>query len=193
MEPTGNRLIFVLSWIYLLWERLTCAFWPVVAVMALVVALALIGLPSVLPPWLHACLLAVSATFLIFAFWRGCRQLQVPTRWAIWQRLQNVNDLQHRPLEVLSDQLAEGLDNWESRALWRAHRRRLEAITKGLSAGIPRPRLIHLDPMALRVAASVLLVAGLAAAGTAVPKRLERGLIPQLAMFEAPPPPVIDA
>ncbi len=193
MEPIRNRLIFVLSWIYLLWERLTRAFWPVVALMALVVALALIGLPTVLPAWLHACLLATGSAFLIFSFWRGCRQLRAPTRRAAVQRLQHVNGLQHRPLEALSDQLADGLDSWESRALWQEYRRRLEAGTKGLSAGIPRPRLIRLDPMAWRVAASVLLVTGLAAAGTTTPERLMRGLIPQLAIFEAPPPPVIDA
>ena len=193
MEPTLNRLIFVLSWIYLLWERLTRAFWPVVAFMALVVALALIGLPLVLPPWLHACLLAASAAFLIFAFWHGFRKFQVPTQRAAVKRLQDVNGLQHRPLEALSDQLAEGLNNWKSRALWQEHQRRLGAGTKGLSAGIPRPRLIRLDPMAWRVAASVLLVTGLAAAGTTTPERLVRGLIPQLAIFEALPPPVIDA
>ena len=193
MEPTRIRLIFVLSWIYLMWERLTRAFWPVVAIMALVVSLSLIGLPSVLPPWLHACLLAAGAAFLIFAFWRGCRQLRMPSRRAAVQRLQHVNDLQHRPLEAIYDQLAEGLENWESRALWQVHRRHLEAGTKGLSVGIPRPCLIRHDPMAWRVAASVLLFAGLAAAGTAAPERLERGLIPQLAMFEAPAPPVIDA
>ena len=130
MEPIQNRLIYALSWIYLLWERLTRAFWPVVALMALVVALALIGLPSVLPPWLHACLLAAGAAFMILAFWHGYRQLRAPTRRAAVQRLQHVNDLQHRPLEALSDHLADGLENWESRALWQAHRRRLEAGTK---------------------------------------------------------------
>ena len=193
MEPIRNRLIFVLSWIYLLWERLTCAFWPVVTLMALVVALALVGLPSVLPAWLHACLLAAGAAFLIFAFRHGCSQLRAPTRRAAVQRLQHVNGLQHRPLEALSDQLADGLDSWESRALWQEYRHRLEGEIKDLSAGIPRPRLIRLDPMAWRVAASVLLVTGLAAAGTTAPERLVRGLIPQLAIFEVPPPPIIDA
>ncbi len=193
MEPIRNRLIFVLSWIYLLWERLTRAFWPVFVLMALAVALALIGLPSVLPPLLHACLLAAGAAFMIFAFWHSCRQFRTPTWRAAVRRLQHVNELQHRPLEALSDRLADGLENRESRALWREYRHRLEAGTKGLSAGIPRPRLIRLDPMAWRVAASVLLVTGFAAAGTTAPERLVRGLIPQLAIFETPPTPIIDA
>lgn len=193
MEPTLNRLVLILSWVYLLWERLVRAFWPVLAIVALVTALALIGLPAVLSPWLHAGLLVLAIAALLITFWRGSRQLRTPTRRAAVQRLQRVNNLKHRPLEALSDQLADGLEDWQSRALWQAHRRRLETDTTGLQAGIPRPRLIRLDPMAWRVAVGVLLIAGLAAAGSEAPERLTRGLIPQLAIFEAPPPPVIDA
>jgi uncharacterized protein (TIGR02302 family) len=193
MEPTHTDLRLILSWLSLLWERLWRALWPSVGVLGFAIVLALFDLPAWIPAWLHAVLLVVGVVALVAALRHAFGHLRVPTRQGALRRLQDINGLTHRPLESLSDELAEELGNTESRALWRLHRARMHAQTSSLRVGIPHPRLIAIDRLALRVGLGVLLVAGLTAAGSEAPERLQRALVPQLALFAPPKPPVIDA
>ncbi len=193
MEPTHTDLRLIFSWLSLLWERLWRALWPSLGVLGLAIVLALFDLPTWIPAWLHAVLLVVGVVALAVALRHAFGHLRLPTQQSAIRRLQDINDLAHRPLESLSDELAEELGNWESRALWRLHRARMEAQTSSLRVGIPHPRLIEIDRLALRVGLGVLLIAGLTAAGSEAPKRLQRALVPQLALFAPPKPPVIDA
>ena len=193
MEPTHTDLRLVLSWLSVLWEWLWRALWPGLGVLGFAVAVALFDLPAWIPAWLHAALLIVGFVALVIALWYAIRNLRIPNRPAAIRRLQDINDLTHRPLESLSDELAEELRNPESRALWRLHRARIKAQTSSLRVGIPHPRLIGIDPLALRVGLGVLLIASLTSAGSEAPKRLQRALVPQLAVFSPPKLPVIDA
>ena len=193
MEPTHTDLRLIFSWLSLLWEQLWRALWPSLGVLGLAIVLALFDLPTWIPAWLHAVLLVVGVVTLAVALRHAFGHLRLPTQQSAIRRLQDINDLAHRPLESLSDELAEELGNWESRALWRLHRARMEAQTSSLRVGIPHPRLIEIDRLALRVGLGVLLIAGLTAAGSEAPKRLQRALVPQLALFAPPKPPVIDA
>ena len=193
MEPTHTDLRLILSWLSVLWERLWRALWPSVGVVGFAVVLALFDLTVWVPAWLHTALLVVGVAALAIALRHAVQNLRTPTRQDAIRRLQDVNDLAHRPLESLSDDLVEELSDSESRALWRLHHARMEAQTSSLRVGIPRPRLIGIDRLALRVGLGVLLVAGLTAAGSEAPERLQRALVPQLAIFEPSKPPVIDA
>jgi len=193
MEPTHTDSRLILSWLSVLWERVWRDLWPSVGVVGFAVVLALFDLTEWVPAWLHTVLLVLGIAALATALRHAVRNWRSPTRHDAIQRLQDINDLAHRPLESLSDDLAEELSNSESRALWRLHRARMEAQTSSLRIGIPRPHLIGIDRLALRVGLGVLLVAGLTAAGSEAPERLQRALVPQLAIFEPPKPPIIDA
>ena len=50
-----------LSWLAIYWERLWPALWPVVGLLGLFVALALLDIPPHLPGWLHFALLLAFA------------------------------------------------------------------------------------------------------------------------------------
>ena len=64
------------------------------------------------------------------------------------------------------DRIAEGTGDAEKQAIWRLHRKRMRAEVKKLRVGAPRPALIRFDRLAIGVAAGVLFIVGLAAAGT---------------------------
>jgi uncharacterized protein (TIGR02302 family) len=193
MEPTHADLRLLLSWLSVLWERLWRCLWPSLGIFGFAVAMALFDLPAWIPAWLHAALLVIGFGALASALCYAVSHLHMPTLKTAIRRLQDINDLTHRPLESLSDELPEELSNSESRALWRLHHARMEALTASLRVGIPHPRLIEIDRLALRVGLGVLLIAGLTCAGSETPVRLQRALVPQLAVFAPPKLPVIDA
>ena len=64
----------------LFWERLWPAIWPAVGIAGLFLVLALLDLPTRLPPWLHALLLAAFAGAIGLALWRGLRRFPAPRR-----------------------------------------------------------------------------------------------------------------
>jgi uncharacterized protein (TIGR02302 family) len=193
MNSFRVRIRLILSGIFIAWERVWRAFWPAAGIAGTFIALALFDIPSRLPVWLHVCALLGAGLVFSLLLWRGGRSLRPPTQLAALRRLQRINGLPHRPLETLSDTLAEGLQDDESQALWRLHRRRLHAQIERLRVGLPHPGLIRLDRRALRIALGVLLIAGVTAAGQDTLDRMTRAFVPQLAMFEPASPPVIDA
>ena len=70
-------------------------------------------------------------------------------------------------------------------AFWRVHQARAAAQLAKLRVGAPRPGLPARDPVALRAALGLALVAALAVAGGEAPERLRRALLPE---FERPAP-----
>ena len=193
MDTTSGQIRKALSWLAIVWERLARALWPVAALIAVFCGLAFFDVVTHIPVWLHSigllCLAAAVITFL----WRGVQRFRLPSGIASIRRLQRINGLRHRPLEGMLDRLAEGTGDAESQAIWRLHRKRMRAEVKNLRVGAPRPALIRFDRFAFRVAAGVLFIVGLAAAGTDATPRLKRAMVPQLAFLQPPPPPVIDA
>lgn len=194
MESDLDRLRLSLSWLVIFWERLWRALWPAFALLVLFAALALFDLPAHISPWLHLGFLVLVVAGVVAAVTGGLRRFRQPTGINAIRRLQRVNRLAHRPLETLADSLAVGLDaDPRARALWRLHQERMRNTVHRLRVGLPSPRLIRMDPWAFRVALAVLLAASVFAAGGDAPARLARAMVPQLAVFQPPKPPVIDA
>ena len=83
-----------------------------------------------------------------------------------------MNGLRHKPLEGIMDTRAQGTDDAESQIIWRLHRQRMRSEISNLRVGMPHPALTHFDPYGLRVAATLLFIIGLAAAGSYATTRL---------------------
>jgi uncharacterized protein (TIGR02302 family) len=169
----------------LTWERLWPALWPPLGVAGLFVLLALLGLPLLLPGWARSLLALGFAGAFGFAVWRSFRGFVLPQRDAADRRLEQASGLAHRPLATLADRPA-GADPM-AQALWQAHQRRATASIRRLRVGLPRPGLARRDPMALRAALGLALLAALVMAGAETPERLRRAFAADVAAPPAPP------
>jgi uncharacterized protein (TIGR02302 family) len=168
-------------------EQTWPAIWPALGLVGLFLCLALVGLPSLLPPALHlALLLAVGAGVLWLL--RGLRGLARPTDDAADRRVERASSLKHRPLTALLDQPAPTGEAGE--ALWRAHVARAAARIGRLRVGWPHPGLAAVDRRALRGGLSVAVVAALGIAGAEAPARLSEAL--RIELPKPPPAPVAE-
>jgi uncharacterized protein (TIGR02302 family) len=182
----------LLAHLGLFWERLWPAIWPAVGVAGLFLVLALLDLPTRLPPWLHALLLAGFAGAIGFLLWRGLRGFAAPSGTDARHRLELDSGLSHRPLTLLVDPLVAGRGHPDAEALWSLHRSRLLAAIGRLRLKLPRPGLAARDPWGLRAALGLFLVIGLVAAGPDRLDRVERSLMPGLMAGPPAAPPSFD-
>ena len=162
----------------LLWEAVWPRLWPALGLLGVFLVLALLGLPSLLPGGWHMLLLAAAAGGLGFLLWRGFRDFRPPGDAAAERRLERESGLRHRPLAALADRPAG--DDPTALAFWKAHQARAAAQVAKLRVGAPRPGLPARDPVALRAALALALVAALTVAGGEAPERLRRALLPEL-------------
>ncbi len=145
-----------------LWvERLAGALWPLWALGAGFLGLALLGLPQTLPFAGHIALLGafgVAALWFLVAAVRGWR---TPTGAEARARLDEGQ--RERPVAALDDALAAGSADPATQAVWAAHRTRM--ADRAMAARAPKAdlRVSHRDPFALRHAAGLALAAGLIA------------------------------
>jgi uncharacterized protein (TIGR02302 family) len=173
----------------LLWERLWPALWPPFGVAGVFVTVALSGLLTLLPGWLHLVVLAGFACAFCAALVVGFRGWRLPGRGEGDRRLEKASGLTHRPLTILADRPAGGSDP-TTEALWRAHQARAAAAAAALKVGAPHPGLAARDRLALRAAIGVAAVAALVAAGPEWRSRLAASVNPVLAAPPAAPLPV---
>jgi uncharacterized protein (TIGR02302 family) len=179
--PSRTALLHALARLVLFWERLWPALLPVLCVLGLFMALALLEVPTLLPVWFHATLLVLFGLLLLGAVWLGGRQWYVRGRGpgllgaAVSRRLERDSGLAHRPLGTLQDQLVNSHDS-RAAALWRAHQRRATGQSQNLRVGLPRPGLPQADPWALRALVFLLLAMGLFVGGVEAPQRLRQAL-----------------
>ncbi len=152
---------------------------------------ALLGLPALLPGWLHALLLLGWLAGLGFVGWRQARRFHWPGAEAADRRLEADSGLSHRPLQTLADR-PSGNDPM-AQALWQAHQRRAAAMLARLRLRPPSPGMPAKDPRALRAALALGLVAALVVAWGEAGSRLWRGLVPQFASGTALPQPRLEA
>ncbi|MDW8313407.1 MAG: DUF4175 family protein [Rhodovarius sp.] len=171
-----------LARLVLLWERLWPSLWPVLGVSGLFLLLALLGLPALLPPWLHVTVLAAFALALAAVLHRALREWRLPTAAEAERRLELASGLAHQPLAALRDRPA-GSDAVAA-ALWRVHQMRMAGLVQRLRVGRPRPGLAARDPRALRAALLLALLAAVVIAGPDAPDRLARAFTPAF----SPPP-----
>ena len=158
-----------LAWLALAWERAWPALAPLVGVLGLFFAVALMDVLPAMAGWLHSAVLAAVA-------W-AVRTWHRPSELEARRRLEVASALPHRPLAVLDDDLAT-LGDAQSRALWEVHKRRAAAALAGLRIGWPRPGLPARDPHGLRAVVFLALVVGLMVGVGEIDRRLARALTP---------------
>ena len=186
----GGRV--ALARLALLWEALWPALWPAVAVAAAFVVLVLLDALPQVAGWLHALILAGFALGFLWLLCDGLRAIRLPRRESAVRRLERASDLSHRPLQVLSDDLAAGADDRASEELWRLHRRRMAEQAKHLKVGAPAPGLARRDPFGLRGALVLLLVVASTIGIADSPQRLSRAVSPQFAFLAPSAPPRLE-
>ncbi len=172
----------------LLWEALWPALWPAIAVASSFAVVVMLDILPQLPGWLHALILAGSAVAFGWLLWNRLRAIRLPPRESGVRRLERASNLEHRPLQVLSDDLAAGADHRESEELWQLHQRRMAERAKRLRVGVPKPGLARRDPFSMRGALVLLLVVAATIGITDVPERLSRAVSPQFAFLASTAP-----
>ena len=168
-----------LARVSLIWERLWLLCAPILAVVGLFVALALMEAYSLLPGWLHVAVLIVFALAFSGTLWFAWRYWRIPVRQDIDRRLERDSKLPHRPISTLEDSLSGGAGDRRTAALWRAHRRRTELALRNLEIAWPRPGLPAHDRYALRGLVFLLLAIGIFVGGGDVWPRMARAMAPQ--------------
>ncbi len=166
-------------------ERLWPALWPPLALVGLFLALAFLGLPTMLQPWLHIALLAAFGVLFLWLLARAIFRLRWPDRRQGQRRLEHDNDLTHRPLEGLEDRLAR--DAPVARVLWRRQREKLLRELPTLRVAAPRTSWTPVDRWGLRAALGCLIAIGLASSHDNLGGRLAAALTPDLSLSEVVP------
>ncbi len=176
----------------ILWtERLSLAAWPSLAIAAVLLSAALVGLPSAVPAWLHALLLAACLSGMAAFAIKGWARTRAPIDAAIERRLERDSGLAHRPLAVLRDRPSGG--GAMEQALWQLHCARAEKALARIRLRGPDALLAAADPFALRSAAGVLLVASVIIAGPQSAGRIVALFTPGLAGWHSAPAPLVQA
>lgn len=137
-------------------ETLTRAFWPLWAVLLLVLAAILLQLPSLLPLELFWAATLASGAGLLWGLWRGVRLFHWPTAADAEQRLDAT--IEGRPLSALSDTQVIGAGDPASELVWKAHIRRMTLRLSEARPVQPDLRLARFDRYGLRYVALTLFV-----------------------------------
>ena len=174
-------------------EALLAAFWPVLALLAFAVALALFEVPSYVPGWPHVAILAALAAGLLWSLWVGIGRFAWPTRDLALQRIESASGLPHRPLAAAYDRPATGTRDRQAMQLFYLHRDRARRQLAQLKSAPPRPVMASADPRALLAAAVLMLVVGLVIGGGELRSRLWAALNPSLDATAGSLPPTLDA
>ncbi len=173
----GLERRIALTRLSLWWERAWPALWPAAGTLGVYTAMALTGLLGALPllaQWV-ALLIGMGGAGLLIWLRRGA--LAWPTRDDTLRHLEQANGLPHRPLSTYTDQPAAGTG---SQQLWAAHRAWAHARLGLMKLKLPTPGLAAKDPIALRAALILCLVATFVIAGPDARPRLEQAFFPGL-------------
>ncbi len=162
----------------LLWERIWSRLWPASGIGAAFVALALLGVFPHLPGVLHALILLAAFSGIGYYLWSRFQTFRLPTWADAARRLERESALTHRPITERDDLIAAGVGDKWAEGLWLAHLRDLLARHYRLKFVVPHASLAADDPYYLRYAVVVLLLLGLAIAGTDARSRLSAAFTP---------------
>ena len=178
--PPGLARQRHLARLVLWWEAVWPALWPTLGVVGLFLILALGGVIQLLPPLLHAGVLAGFALAFGWAIRAAWPAFRSPHRDHAERRLERDSRLAHRPLAALRDRPA--VQDPAALALWEAHRERSAAALRALALSWPKPGLARRDRRALRAGLLVALVAALVVARDDAGERLRRAFVPGFTM-----------
>jgi uncharacterized protein (TIGR02302 family) len=171
----------------LLWESAWPLFWPIPALLAVFVGLALLRVPESLPGWLHLAGLVVLAGVLLY-FVVGLRRIRRPGEAQARHRLERDSGFTNGPLDLLADTLATGDGDPVAQSLWLAYRRRLAAVLNRLGLPLPGPVMARHDPLGLRFVALMLLAVALPGGWQDAPQRIGAALHPNMNWLVGDPP-----
>jgi uncharacterized protein (TIGR02302 family) len=166
------------------WERVWFCLWPALCVVAAFLIVSLLGLLPDLNGWLHLVILIGFGLAFAYAIGWLVPGLRRPSRREAIRRLEQVNQLEHRPLTRIEDPLATGNVDREAAALWELYRRRTASQLGNLRIGAPHPNIVAKDPFALRAVLGLLLVVALVVGWKDAPERLHRAVSPSLSGFD---------
>jgi uncharacterized protein (TIGR02302 family) len=179
--------IWLSRWV-ILWERFWPAFWPTFVVGGLFLIAALFDLLPLLPGWLHFAVLIGFGIALAYALGRIWPTLRFPGFMEGLRRIERVNQLAHRPLTGLADDLATSATDPAASRLWEQYRRRIGRNIGRLRIGLPQAGFVQRDPFALRVLLGLVLLVAVAGGWRDAAERLERALTPTLSSLAAAGP-----
>lgn len=134
-------------------ERLLRAFWPVLSIILLVLALLMLGIQDLVPVEAVWAAGAVSVLALAGGLIHGGRVMRWPNREEALERLDRT--LPGRPIAALSDTQAVGAGDAQSEGLWAAHLQRMAKRIDAVEPVKPNLKLRDRDPYALRFAALI--------------------------------------
>lgn len=167
------------------WERLWPALVPPLCVAGLFLAASWFGLWLALPRMGRIAGLAAFAILLLLAL-RPLIRFRLPTWAEATARLDRDAGIAHRPVTTMTDTLAGNATDPVMQALWQRHQARARAALDAVRLAPPQPAVRRQDPMALRAAVVLGL---LASAWLAGPERTGR-IAAAFDVLTPPPPPV---
>ncbi|MCB9958459.1 MAG: TIGR02302 family protein [Rhodospirillaceae bacterium] len=174
-------------------ERAWRALWPLATGLGLALAVALLDVLPLLPPWLHLAILVLAGSGLLAALRHAWRSYRSPSWADAERRVEEASHLAHRPLATLVDVPAGlGPEDPATAALWRAHMARTIARLRALSTGWPRGGVGDEDRVALRGLAVLALGVAVVIAEADWRERLVAAVTPDLAFGGPATPTQID-
>jgi len=141
-------------------ERLwSAALWPMLT-LAGFIALVAGGLLPLLPGMLRGALVAAIGLVFLWSL-RGFLRVSWPSESEAMRRIEARSNLAHRPVSGMQDRMAGDSSDPAQLALWNEHRLRQFQRLTNIRIGAPRSAWTSRDAAALRVPASLALLAGL--------------------------------
>ncbi|WP_020590933.1 DUF4175 domain-containing protein [Kiloniella laminariae] len=171
--PRNLRKAVFLTRLVLSVDAFWAASWPFCVSFSAVALWMLLGLVGNFPVWLHLVFLISSGLLLLGTAVWFCLKVRLPSRHAIYRRLEVNNSLAHRPLSSLGDRPVQVTAN--GLRLWQENKFRLARDLKSLRIPQTTPLMISKDPYGLRS----LLALGLFIALFSIdlwPERLNKSL-----------------
>jgi uncharacterized protein (TIGR02302 family) len=181
--PLRIRAYVGAAWLLLFLERLLPALLPAALVAGACLAIALFGLPRLLPPWPQLILLILCGLGFLAACWYGFRGFRLPDSGEAVRRVESDSGFTHRPITHLTDAQASNLVDADSVSLWKSYRRRLIASIGIPFLGFPRGTIAAKDPWGLRALVLLVLVISIFVAGDNWQKRLIQATHPNFSAF----------
>ena len=181
--PLRIRAYVAAAWFLLFLERLLPALLPAALVAGTCLAIALFGLPRLLPAWPQLILLILCGLGFLAALWYGFRGFRLPDSGDAVRRVESDSGFTHRPITHLTDAQASNLIDADSVSLWKSYRRRLIASIGVPFLGFPRGTVAAKDPWGLRAVVLLVLVISVFVAGDSWQKRLVQAVHPNFSAF----------
>ena len=170
MDAKFARKVLASRWA-LLFERLWPRLWLILGLAGLFLLVSLLGLWQLLPNSVHAGVLAAFGVAALAALVYAAR-VSFPSRDEGIRRIERVSGVPHRPASSYEDTITANAADPRTSAIWQAHRARLAAMLARLRVGPPHPRTDRADPIALRAALLVGIVAVASLVGDAAYDRI---------------------